>query len=138
MRVRGRSLLFQCQSHEFPINLSLVLLIFLSLSQALLLGSNRTPPNRVFGHLSPPSSYFCCLSVRPNCLFPNNVPLLSVPTLCDFFPITLFSPKNIYPPTCQAGLRGNIVSPFGGDSRQKVKAFKTGKMSLVSAAPSSP
>lgn len=85
---RPRSVLFRCQSHDFPVNLSQVLLFF---CKASLLGTNITPLNRIFGNLSPPKSYFCCLSVRPNCLFPNNVPLFSVPTLCDFSPITLFS-----------------------------------------------
>lgn len=100
--------LFQCQSHDFPINLSLVLGFFFFFpfffqSSAPRLELNSRWNRNVVWNVSPPRSYFCCLSVRPNCLFPNNVPLFSEPTLGDFSPITLFpSRRRSTFQTCQA------------------------------------
>lgn len=93
------------QSNYFRANLMTFPLIFLVLlfSKAVLFDSNKiTPRNRVFLKISPPRSYFCCFSVCPNCLFPNNVPLFSVPTMCDFSPITLLSRNKIYLPKFKA------------------------------------
>ena len=60
--------------------------------------------------------------MRPNCLFPNNVPLFSEPTLGDFSPITLFPlAKKIYLPNMSGSDRGEMWSGRAKNEKPKVK-----------------
>lgn len=93
---------------------------------------------------SPPSSYFCRRSVRPNCLSPNNVPLFSEPTLRgSSLPLPCSLARKSTFQHVRVERRRNSVSLGGERSRDQTKtaqveSFKREKMRLASTAPSSP